>query len=93
MIDNEAVSRIKLEIEKLVKRYRDLKKSRNDDIKEMAGISEANVRADFIDRLFEILGWDIRNPDEYDREHFIRTSSFLKSVPTSSTISICAPTA
>ncbi|MDP2844990.1 MAG: hypothetical protein Q8N79_02805, partial [Candidatus Methanoperedens sp.] len=42
----------------------------------MAAISEANVRADFIDRLFEILGWDIRNPDEYDWEHFIRGTGF-----------------
>lgn len=76
MIDNEAANRIRQDIEKLVKSYRDLKKSKNDDIKEMAAISEANVRADFIDGLFEILGWDIRNPDEYDREHFIRGAGF-----------------
>ncbi len=62
MMDNEAANRKRQEIEQLVKSYSDLKKSKDD--KEMAAISEANVRADFIDRLFEILGWDIRNPDE-----------------------------
>ncbi len=76
MIDNEAASRISQDVEKLVASYKALKKSKNDEPKEMAAVSEANVRADFIDRLFEILGWDIRNPDEYDREHFIRGTGF-----------------
>ncbi|MBU4221656.1 MAG: N-6 DNA methylase [Euryarchaeota archaeon] len=76
MIDNEAASRIRQDIEKLVASYKALKKSKNDEPKEMAAISEANVRADFIDGLFEILGWDIKNPDEYDREHFIRGAGF-----------------
>jgi type I restriction-modification system DNA methylase subunit len=75
-MDNEAANKISQEIEKLIKSYSDLRKSKKDDAKEMAAISEANVRADFIDRLFEILGWDIRNPDEYDREHFIRGAGF-----------------
>ncbi|MBU4374246.1 MAG: hypothetical protein KJ714_07395, partial [Euryarchaeota archaeon] len=75
-MDNESASKISLEIEKLVKSYRDLKKSKKDDTKEMAAVSEANVRADYVDRLFGILGWDIGNPDEYDREHFIRGAGF-----------------
>lgn len=74
MMDKETTSRISQDIEKLVKNYADLKKSKND--KEMAAISEANVRADYVDRLFGILGWDIGNPDEYDREHFIRGAGF-----------------
>ncbi len=68
-MDNEAANRKRQEIEQLVKSYNDLKKSKDD--KEMAAVSEANVRADFIDHLFEILGWDIKNPDEYDREYFV----------------------
>ncbi|MCZ7400548.1 MAG: N-6 DNA methylase [Candidatus Methanoperedens sp.] len=73
-MDNEAASRVRQDIEKLIKSYSDLKKSKND--KEMASISEANVRADYVDRLFGILGWNIGNPDEYDREHFIRGAGF-----------------
>ncbi len=73
-MDNEAASKIKQDIEKLVRSYSDLKKSKND--KDMAAVSEANVRADYVDRLFGILGWEIGNPDEYDREHFIRGAGF-----------------
>ncbi len=73
-MDKETTNRISQDIEKLVKNYADLKKTKND--KEMAAISEANVRADYVDRLFGILGWDIGNPDEYDREHFIRGAGF-----------------
>ncbi|GFO95917.1 fused endonuclease-methyltransferase [groundwater metagenome] len=73
-MDNEAANRIRQEIEKLVKSYSDLRKFKND--KEIAAISEANVRADYIDRLFGILGWNTSNPDEYDREHFIRGAGF-----------------
>jgi predicted type IV restriction endonuclease len=73
-MDNEAANRIRQEIEKLVKSYSDLRKFKND--KEIAAISEANVRADYIDRLFGILGWNTSNPDEYDREHFISGAGF-----------------
>ncbi|RZN38751.1 MAG: hypothetical protein EF813_04675 [Methanosarcinales archaeon] len=65
---------IKQEIEKLIKKYVDFERTRSR--KEMDSVSEANVRADFIDPLFKILGWDILNPDEYDREHFIRGTGF-----------------
>jgi predicted type IV restriction endonuclease len=61
---------IKEEIAKLTERYNSLKKSKSH--KEMGAISEANVRADFIDDLFCILGWKIKNPDEYDRENYVR---------------------
>ena len=64
----------KQKIEELVKKYTDFEKTRSR--KDMDSTSEANVRADFIDPLFEILGWDVSNPDEYDREHFIRGTGF-----------------
>jgi len=62
--------RIKQRIEELVGRYNDLKRSKSS--KELEALSEANVRADFIDPLFEILGWKVKDPDEYDREHYVR---------------------
>jgi len=62
--------RIKQRIEELVGRYNTLKKSKSP--KELEALSEANVRADFIDPLFEILGWKVKDPDEYDREHYVR---------------------
>lgn len=74
LMDNEAATRIRLEIEKLISSYKALRDSKTE--KGMKDISEANVRADFIDRLFDILGWAVNNPDEYDREHFIRGAGF-----------------
>lgn len=48
--------------------------------------SEANVRANFIDPLFEALGWPINNPVFYNREEFVRGVGFadiaLKTDPT-----------
>ncbi len=73
-MDNETATRIRQDIEKLINSYIALKKSKTD--REMKEISEANVRADYIDRLFEILGWAVNNPDEYNREHFIRDIGF-----------------
>ena len=67
-------NQINQEIGGLIKKYTDFEKTRSR--KEMDSVSEANVRADFIDPLFEILGWDILNPDEYDRKHFIRGTGF-----------------
>lgn len=61
---------IKQRIEELVGRYNTLKRSKSP--KELEALSEANVRADFIDPLFEILGWKVKDPDEYDREHYVR---------------------
>lgn len=34
--------------------------------------SESNVRANFIDPLFELLGWPVRNPVHYNREEYVR---------------------
>ncbi|KAA0001077.1 MAG: hypothetical protein FE040_01065, partial [Thermoplasmata archaeon] len=60
----------KEEIKKLIQRYNELKKRKGQ--KGLAEISEANVRSDFIDDLFAILGWNIKDPDEYDRENYVR---------------------
>lgn len=55
---------IKQRIEELVGRYNSLKGSKS--LKELESLSEANVRADFVDPLFDILGWNIKDPDKYD---------------------------
>jgi hypothetical protein len=54
-------------ISKLITYYEELKKRKTARKGRLEDIGEANVRADFIDPLFEILGWNVRNPDEYDR--------------------------
>jgi len=41
------------------------------------GLTEANLRANFIDRLFNALGWDIYNPIEYNREKYVREAGFV----------------
>ncbi len=38
--------------------------------------SEANVRANFIDPLFEALGWPVRDPALYNREQYVRGAGF-----------------
>ena len=38
--------------------------------------SEANVRANFIDPLFEALGWPVRNPTFYNREQYVRGAGY-----------------
>ncbi len=58
------LSDTKKDLEILIKRYKIIK---NKNV-----LNEANVRKDFIDPLFEILGWDIRNSREYDSEKYIR---------------------
>lgn len=51
--------------------------------------SEANVRANFIDPLFEILGWPTNNPLHYNREEYVRGTGYadiaLKVASTSDT--------
>lgn len=66
----EQQEQINQKIESLVSKYSDLAKSKS--LKEMHELSEANVRANFIDPLFDALGWDVGNPKEYDREYSIK---------------------
>lgn len=58
------------EIKKLITKYK------VKDKKTLKDLSEANVRKDFIDPLFEVLGWDVRNADEYDAESYVRGVGF-----------------
>jgi predicted type IV restriction endonuclease len=38
--------------------------------------TEADVSANFIDHLFASLGWDITNPNEYNRQRYVREAGF-----------------
>ena len=41
--------------------------------------TEADVSANFIDYLFAALGWDITNPNEYNRQRYVREAGFATS--------------
>lgn len=58
------------DIENLIVKYK------SKDEKTRKDLSEANVRKDFIDPLFEVLNWDVRNSDEYDAESYVRGVGF-----------------
>lgn len=58
------------QIEALIVKY----KAKDERI--LKDMSEANVRKDFIDPFFEVLGWDVRNADEYDAESYVRGAGF-----------------
>jgi predicted type IV restriction endonuclease len=38
--------------------------------------TEADVSANFIDYLFAALGWDVTNPNEYNRQRYVREAGF-----------------
>ncbi|MDD3492227.1 MAG: N-6 DNA methylase [Candidatus Thermoplasmatota archaeon] len=61
---------VREEIKNLIDRYKRLEEDKG--IRGLKDISESDVRSDFIDELFSILGWDTKNPDEYNREKYIR---------------------
>jgi len=63
LVNREEISQ---NIEDLIKKY---ESQSIDDLRE---INEANVRKDFIDPLFEFLGWNVRDHHEYDSERYIR---------------------
>ncbi len=58
----------KAKLQKLIENYRSLSQPETQ--------SEANVRANFVDPLFEILGWPVHNPIFYNREEFVRGAGF-----------------
>ncbi len=62
-------------LDNLIKKYHQLQK--NSDTKKLNSISEANVRKDFIDPFFELLGYNIRDSREYDAEKYIRKAGFV----------------
>jgi len=66
------INKIKTEIEGLIAKY---KKAKNENL--LNSYSEANVRKDFIDVLFQTLGWDIHDKNEYSSEMYIRKKGFV----------------
>jgi len=54
----------KVEVEQLVDRF-----ARNLDVYKRAEYKEAQVRVEFIDPFFEILGWDVRNVQGYAEQY------------------------
>ena len=64
---NAAVPDLHQKLTELLQRYeRDKTKPR----------TEADVSANFIDHLFAALGWDITNPNEYNRQRYVREAGF-----------------
>ncbi len=61
-------------IEALVKKYQQLSGKGRSVLKD---VNEADVRADFIDPLFGLLGWNVKDPEVYNRERYIRESGFV----------------
>ncbi len=53
-----------------------ISKFKSKDERTLKDMSEANVRKDFIDPFFEVLGWDVRNAEEYDAESYVRGAGF-----------------
>ncbi|TXT59153.1 MAG: hypothetical protein BAJALOKI3v1_1110001, partial [Promethearchaeota archaeon] len=66
------INKIKEDIQDLIDKYEAIKKKNL-----LNTYSEANVRKDFIDVLFEILGWEIHDKNEYSSEKYIRKKGFV----------------
>ncbi len=74
MTGNTSDAKIRQDLEELLGRYKELASSKS--LKEMKEFSEANVRANFIDPLFKILGWKTDDMNEYSRESYIPDVGF-----------------
>lgn len=61
-------SKVKEKIEGLIEKY--------ENVENRKILNEANVRKDFIDPLFEALGWNVRDSHEYDAEMYIRGAGY-----------------
>ncbi|MFQ6056249.1 MAG: hypothetical protein ACE5J3_09760, partial [Methanosarcinales archaeon] len=72
---NIVLESIKKGIKEIIEKYNNYKKRVGE--KGLKDLSEANVRKDYIDPLFEILGWNVRNSDEYDAEQYIRGAGYV----------------
>lgn len=64
--------------ERLIKKYSQWKTEKGE--KGLRELSEANVRKDFVDPLFEALGWNVRDSREYDAEKYVRGIGFADVV-------------
>lgn len=72
------LAEIQTAIQKLVEKYETFRIERGESgLKEL---SEANIRKDFIDPLFEALGWKTDDSHEYDAESYIRGAGFADIV-------------
>jgi hypothetical protein len=72
-IEEIDIEQVKDDIVCLIGKYQERKiESGESGLKD---ISESNVRKDFIDPLFEALGWSVRDWHEYDYEHFVRDAT------------------
>jgi len=69
-IDSLDVEAVREGLAALVKKYENTKATRGQSA--LKELSEANVRKDFIDSLFEVLGWSVRDSNEYDAENYVR---------------------
>lgn len=67
--DNRA-DQLRKDILVLITSYNNLRSKKGE--KGLGELSEANVRKDFVDRLFEALGWKVRDLSEYDAESHVR---------------------
>lgn len=74
MTEKISDAKIRQDLEELLSRYKELASSKS--LKEMKEFSEANVRANFIDPLFKILGWKKDDMNEYSRESYIQDVGF-----------------
>ncbi len=66
---------IKKGIHKLLSKYEDYRKTSGID--GLKKLSEADIRKDFINPLFESLGWNVEDSREYDAERYIRGGGFV----------------
>lgn len=61
---------VREKIKNLIDRYKKLEEEKG--VRGLKETSESDVRSNFIDELFSILGWDTKNPNEYNREKYVR---------------------
>jgi len=75
LVDNPDREKIIKEIELLQKKYEEYNNKYGiDGIKKL---SEADIKKDFVNPLFQALGWKIDNSWEYDEETYVRGAGFV----------------
>jgi len=62
-------------IKVLMSKYNSLKNELGE--KGLKDLSEANIRKDFVDPLFKVLGWKIDDYHEYDAESYVRGAGYV----------------
>ena len=74
MANEIGIEDVKHRLHKLIEKYNQWKRERGE--RGLRELSEANVRKDFVDPLFEIFGWNVRDSSEYDAEKYVRGTGF-----------------